>query len=39
MSEAINENPVDRDKFVKAMAGQTDDAGRLAALKANGLDE
>ena len=29
----------DRDKFVKAMAGQTDDAGRLAALKANGLDE
>jgi adenosine deaminase len=29
----------DRDKFVKAMAGQPDDAGRLAALKANGLDE
>jgi len=28
----------DRDKFVDAMAGQPDDAGRLAALKANGLD-
>jgi len=27
------------DKFIKAMAGQTDDAGRLAVLKANGLDE
>ena len=29
----------DRAKFVNAMAGQTDDAGRLAALQANGLDE
>ncbi len=29
----------DRDKFIKAMADQTDDAGRLAALRANGLDE
>jgi adenosine deaminase len=29
----------DHDKFLKAMANQPDDAGRLAALKANGLDE
>lgn len=29
----------ERDKFIKAMADQTDDAGRLAALRANGLDE
>ena len=29
----------DRDKFVKAMAEQTDDPGRLAALRANGLDD
>lgn len=29
----------DRAKFVSAMAGQTDDAGRLATLQANGLDE
>jgi adenosine deaminase len=29
----------DRAKLVNAMAGQTDDAGRLAALQANGLDE
>jgi adenosine deaminase len=29
----------DRAKFVSAMAGQTDDAGRLAALRANRLDE
>jgi adenosine deaminase len=29
----------DRDKFVKAMAGQPDDSGRLAALRANGLDD
>jgi hypothetical protein len=28
----------DRDKFINAMAGQPDDAGRLAALQANGLD-
>jgi adenosine deaminase len=28
----------ERDKFINAMAGQTDDAGRLAALRANGLD-
>jgi adenosine deaminase len=29
----------DRDRFIQAMAGQLDDAGRLAALKANGLDD
>ena len=29
----------ERDKFIKAMADQTDDAGRLAALRAHGLDE
>ena len=29
----------DRDKFFAAMAGQQDDAGRLAALRANGLDD
>jgi adenosine deaminase len=29
----------DRDRFIAAMAGQTDDAGRLAALKVNGLDD
>jgi adenosine deaminase len=29
----------DRDKFIKAMAGQNDDAGRLAALRASGLDD
>jgi adenosine deaminase len=29
----------DRAKFVNAMAGKTDDAGRLAALQANGLHE
>jgi hypothetical protein len=29
----------DRDKFIKAMAEQTDDPGRLAALRANGLDD
>ena len=31
--------PNDHDKLIKAMAGQTDDAARLAALRANGLDE
>jgi adenosine deaminase len=31
--------PSDREKFIKAMAGQADDAARLAALQANGLDE
>ena len=31
--------PNDHDKFIKAMAGQIDDAARLAALQANGLDE
>ena len=29
----------DRDRFIAVMAGQTDDAGRLAALKTNGLDD
>ncbi len=29
----------DRDRFIATMAGQTDDAGRLAALKTNGLDD
>jgi adenosine deaminase len=29
----------DRDKFIKAMAAQADDPGRLAALRANGLDD
>jgi adenosine deaminase len=29
----------DRDRFIAGMAGQTDDAGRLAALKTNGLDD
>jgi adenosine deaminase len=29
----------DRPKFIAAMAGQNDDAGRLAALRANGLDD
>ena len=29
----------DRDRFIKAMAEQTDDPGRLAALRANGLDD
>ena len=29
----------DHDRFIKAMAEQKDDAGRLAALQANGLDE
>jgi adenosine deaminase len=29
----------DRDKFIKAMAEQADDRGRLAALRANGLDD
>jgi hypothetical protein len=29
----------DRDRFVKAMAEQADDAGRLMALRANGLDD
>jgi adenosine deaminase len=31
--------PNEREKFIKAMADQTDDAARLAALQANGLDE
>jgi adenosine deaminase len=31
--------PDDRDKFLKAMAEQPDDAARLAALQTNGLDE
>jgi adenosine deaminase len=31
--------PNDHDNLIKAMAGQTDDAARLAALQANGLDE
>jgi adenosine deaminase len=31
--------PDDRDRFVAAMAERTDDAGRLAALQASGLDE
>ena len=30
--------PDDREKLITAMAGQTDDAGRLAALRANGVD-
>jgi adenosine deaminase len=29
----------DRDKFIKAMAEQADDRGRLVALRANGLDD
>ena len=29
----------DHDRFIKAMAEQTDDPGRLAALRANGLDD
>ena len=29
----------DRDKFIKAMAEQADDPGRLVALRANGLDD
>jgi hypothetical protein len=33
------ECPDDRDKFMKAMAKQPDDAARLAALQANGLDQ
>src|SRR5262249_53448961 len=33
------ECPDDRDKFIRAMAEQPDDAARLAALRANGLEQ
>ena len=31
--------PDDQDRFIRVMAGQQDDAARLAALQANGLDQ